>query len=867
MTRSVLKCMVYTCLWWSTSIHADEPKDEIATISPNVTQFLQTYCVKCHGSKRQSGDIRLDTMPMKISDGTVALQWQDILDVLNLGQMPPKSAVQPPKEVATSAIESLTANLLEARKRMTDTGGHIVIRRLNRRQYSRTIDDLFGVPVDITMLPEDASVDGFDTLGQAQNFSSLHLKRYLELGRKVLDQAYDFRKIRRYKPYEWIEQSEQRISRHIREEIPRLEKKVEKYTESIANGKKKQNFPRRAITQLELDLSRKFLSSPETKTGALIPFRGLVPNAWTSFNPNVQPGRYRVRVRCGIAADRPVDSFYMKVVRGQFRSKVPDSIDYYHITGTVKNPQVVEFFVDVDHIRSNRLEFSRRDIRPSRLKKYEEIRDYIFKYPQVAVFADDKRPDLWIDSIKLDGPLPRNEPALSSQSLFNNMEPKALDTPTARKLIERFAFEAFRHEKSDSGYIDLLTAIFEKSLKRGAKPIDALKDAFAVVLASPRFLFLEEPGSQLKKPRPLTDRELAIRLSYFLWSTQPDAELYRLAANGMLHKPEVLEKQVNRLLDSPRSDAFIETFASQWLELDRLDTIDPEVTTCNEYDDAVHRHSRREVFATLRSLLKNDGPVSDLLDARYVVVNGLLADYYGLEGVSGDAFRKVPLPIKSPRGGLLGQSAILTLTGTGTRTSPVERGAYILRKLLHRPPPPAPANVPMLNEETIGLRSIRETLTMHQSAPQCASCHRRIDPLGFALENFDPVGKWRTSVWSQAPKVTEKKKKKKDKSNKDLETDIHTRVKFPISSKGVMPDGVRTFDGPVELKKRIFEDREAFLRGMTEALMTYGLGRGIAFSDRPRVDGIVASTIKKKYGLRALIQEIVRSDVFTKRFP
>lgn len=833
---------------------AQEQQGTVAAISPDVTRYLKTYCVRCHGPQEQNADVRLDTMPVSIPDGTVALKWQDVLDVLNLGQMPPTGEARPPKEAETRAIEALTANLLEARKRLTDTGGHVVIRRLNRRQYARTIDALFGVPVDVSMLPEDATVDGFDTLGQAQSFSSLHLERYLEIGRRVLDQTYNFKS---HRPFKHVEQSESRIAKKIHEEIPRLEKKVENYAKSIADGRK-DHVQRREITKLEIELSRDYLDRSETQNGALIPFRGLVPNAWTSFNKSTRPGTYRVRVRCGIATDKPIDSFYMKVVRGEYRSKVPDAIDYYHITGTVAEPQTVEFTIDIDGIRSNRLEFSRRDIRPRRLARYDGIRDYIFKYPLVAHLADDKRPDLWIDAIELDGPLPRTEPTLSAKSLFDGKEPEGLDERSARQLIERFAFEAFRHETPDSGYIDRLMAIYATSLRRGASPIDALKDAFAVVLATPRFLYLEEPQPESGKARALTDRELAMRLSYFLWSAPPDAELYRLAEERKLHEPDVLTEQINRLLNSSRSNIFTETFASQWLELDRLKSIDPNGTSSPTYDDAVHRHSRREVVETIRFLLKEDRPVSDLLDSRYVVINSLLADFYGLRGVAGDDFRRVDLPADSPRGGLPGQSAVLTLTGTGVRTSPVERGAWVLRKLLHRPPPPAPANVPMLDEDSIGQKSIRDTLTMHQSAPQCASCHRRIDPLGFGLENFDAVGLWRTSVKVVTPP---------DESEDNGQIAEARYRTFPIDAKGVMPDGVRQFDGPSTLKQRLSEDREAFLHGLTEALMTYALGRTIAFADKPRVDQIVAATIEDDYRLRTLIHEIVRSDAFMMRSP
>lgn len=838
--RLLLLCLHLLLMTNGQFADAEDQQQAVTPISRNVTRYLKTYCVRCHGPDEQNADVRLDTMPTTIPDGTVALQWQDVLDVLNLGQMPPEGEPRPPKEQAAAAIEALTANLLEARERLTDTGGHVVLRRLNRREYRKTIDVLFGVPVDVSMLPDDATVDGFDTLGQAQSFSSLSLERYLDIGRRVLDQAYDFRAIKRRKPYHFVEESEKRISHELSKELPKLEQKIKQYDKSIGGGKKS-HIPRREITRLEVELTREYLDRAETQNGALVPFRGLSPYAWASFNGSVPVGTYRVRVRCGIAADKPVDSYYMKVVRGQYRSKVPDAIDYYHITGTTSEPQVVEFTVDVDHIRSNRLEFSRRDVRPQRLERYAEIRDYIFKFPKVAVFADNTRPDLWIDSIELEGPLPRTEPTLSAMSLFNNTQPKDLDSAGARKIIERFAFEAFRHQLPEPKYVDQLVAIFDASRARDVAPIDALKDALSVVLASPRFLFLDEPKESDER-RKLTDRELACRLSYFLWSAPPDEELYRLADAKRLHDPAVFAEQVDRIIASPRSAAFVETFSTGWLELDHLDRIDPEATPSPAYDDAVHRHSRREVFALFERLLRENRPATDLIDADYVVVNSLLADFYELEGVHGDEFRPVSLLADSPRGGLLGQSSILALTGTGQRTSPVDRGAYVLRKLLDRAPPPAPANVPTLNEEEIGSRSIRETLSIHQSNPQCASCHRRIDPLGFALENFDPVGRWRERVTN-------------------AEGD-----EFPIDPRGVMPDGKRTINGPTDLKRNIMEDRNHFLRGLTESLMTYALGRTIGFSDRELVDQIVATTAENHdYRLRSLVHEIIRSRAFQMR--
>lgn len=812
--------------------------NNVARISPAVTEFLKRHCIRCHGPDEQNAELRFDKFPETIPNDTVALQWQDVLDVLNLGQMPPEGVPRPPRDEAANAIEALTANLQEARKRLTDSGGHVVLRRLNRREYERTIDALFGVPVDVTMLPNDGKVGGFDTLGQAQGFSSLHLERYLDLGRRVLDRAYDFGGKSKPRPLEQHQEPE-KDNRKIAEEIPKLEQKIEKYNKSIAGGRK-QHIERRAITRFEVELSKKHLDRPETKSGVLIPFRGLNPSTFVRFGGNTSEGRYRIRVQCGVANEQPVDDLFLKVVRGEYRSKVPDAVDYFHVTGTVREPQVIEFDVEIDKIRSNRFSFERRNAEVEVVEKYAEARGYYFKYKDVQFLAEDERPNLWIDWIEMEGPLKEPERPLSAKSLFGDRDPAKSSAEGLREIIRRFAYEAFRHQEPDPKYLDGLWRIFTMSRDRGTEAGEALKETLAVVLASPRFLYLHEPETAGSKKRPLTDRELAVRLAYFLWSAPPDEELYRLAEEDRLRDSQVLARQVDRMIDSKRAAAFIETFPRQWLELDRLSAIDPEGTSVPEYDDAIHRRSEQEVYTFFGTLLREDLPATNLIDSDFLVTDALLADFYGIDGVKGDPFRKVDLPEGSVRGGLLGQSAILTLTGTGDRTSPVERGAFVLRKLLHRPPPPAPANVPMLNEETIGERSIRETLAIHQSKPQCASCHRRIDPLGFALENFDPVGRWRDEV-------------------------VSDNATFPIDPGGVMPDGERSFNGPVELKQRLLENRRDFLKGLTEALMTYALGRTVGFSDQETVDGIVAATAKQNESLRALVHEIVKNESFRMR--
>lgn len=827
-----LAAALFGLLWPNAAL----AKPAAAEVSPAVMQFVKSHCIRCHGPEEQNGSVRLDTIPTSIADATTALRWQDVLDALNLSQMPPEDEPQPAKQELADVLEALTADLTTARKRLTDTGGQVVLRRLNKREYARTIDALFGVPVDTNLLPEDGTVDRFDTLGQAHAFSSLHLERYLQLSRQVLDKVIvTDRKARPPRPVQQHTEPEGGVTRRMKEDLPKLVDRLGKLS-----GGADERALKQSIIEAERDLSQAYLDHPQTTSGVLVPFRGVSPSVWVTVGNKPQAGRYRVRVRCGVAAESPREDLFLQVVRAEYRALVADDVDCYQVTGTIAAPQTIEFTVDVDNVLSNRLTFQRRSGNLKTLPQFAKARDYYFKYRDVGELLEDTRPDVWIDWIEVDGPLPRSEPpALTAAVLFGKSDPKALEDEEAKAVIERFTFEAFRRQRPDPQYLDRLLAIYQASRAHGADSDVALKDALAVVLASPRFLYLYEPRAAGQAPRKLDDRELAVRLSYFLWSAPPDEELYRLAAEGKLRDPVALAQQVDRMVRHEHANHFVETFASQWLELDRL-TRDKLAAAANEqYDEAVQKDSRREVFAFFDTLLEEDLPVSNLLASDFAVVNGLMAQFYGLPGVAGDSFRKVPLPKDSVRGGLLGQSAILTLTGTGERTSPVERGVFVLRKLLHRPPPPAPANVPMLDEESVGARSIRDTLATHMTSAQCSSCHRRIDPLGFALENFDPVGKWRSDVAA---------------------TDGSTR--FPIDPRGVMPDGERQFASYLEMRQHLASERDAMLAGLTESMMTYALGRTVGFTDKEVVEQIVHETAKEGYGLRTLVTKIVQSQAF-----
>ncbi|NBY02009.1 MAG: DUF1592 domain-containing protein, partial [Planctomycetes bacterium] len=407
-------------------------------------------------------------------------------------------------------------------------------------------------------------------------------------------------------------------------------------------------------------------------------------------------------------------------------------------------------------------------------------------------------------------------------------------------IIETFAVRAFRDKAPHKEYLDKLVKLFDMRVKAGDKFETAIKEPLSVVLATPRFLYLGEPAKD-KDPRLLTPLEFASRLSYFLWSAPPDEALLALARSGELMKPDVLALQVDRMIDSSKSREFVHGFIYQWLRMDRLDFFQFNTQLYRDFDESTKAAARNEVFRTFEHILRMNSSVRDLLKADYVVINGLLANYYGIDGISGDEFRKVQLPDGSPRGGLLGMAAIMAMGSNGEVTSPVERGVWVLRFLLNDPPPPAPPAVPQLTRLEGKLLTTRERLLAHQEEPQCASCHRKIDPIGFGLENFNAVGKWRT--------VDSYEKKGVGKKN------------WTIDPSGAFHKG-QAFKDYFELRDIVASKPADFSRGLAEALIEYALGRPYGFSDEDLAAKIVAQAEKKEFAMREFIHELVKSKAF-----
>ncbi len=418
-------------------------------------------------------------------------------------------------------------------------------------------------------------------------------------------------------------------------------------------------------------------------------------------------------------------------------------------------------------------------------------------------------------------------------------ENAAGELPCARQILSNLARRAYRRPSNDTDLSDLLP--FYEAGRTESGFDTGIQKALERLLVSPQFLYRIErdpanvaPGT----PYKISDLELASRLSFFLRSSIPDEELLDLAARGQLHEPQVLERQTRRMLADARSDSLVNNFAAQWLYLRDVEGKDPDVLTFRNFDGTLRKAFERETELFLGSVLQEDRSVTELLTANYTFLNERLAKHYGIPNINGSYFRRVTLPANSPRGGLLGQGSILTLTSYPNRTSPVLRGKYVLENLLASPPPPPPPNIPALKTEGANegeTLSMREAMVRHRADPACAGCHARMDPIGFAMENFDAVGQWR----------------ERDNSN-------------PIDATGVFPDGTK-FSGIEGLKRTLVRDPEPFVTAVVTKLMMYAAGRNMQYYDAPAIRAVVRKSAEKNYTLSSLVLGVVESVPFQMR--
>jgi hypothetical protein len=457
-----------------------------------------------------------------------------------------------------------------------------------------------------------------------------------------------------------------------------------------------------------------------------------------------------------------------------------------------------------------------------------------------------KGPGLAVDWVEVEGPLLERWPPESTRRLLGEVDSKGGTLADAERLLRAFLPRAFRRPATDA-QIKAFTELVRSRLEKKASFEQALRVAYRAVLSSPNFLFLDE------KPGPLDDYALASRLSYFLWKSMPDQELLDLARDRKLRSGGELRKQVERMLQSPKAAALTEQFLGQWLDLRQLDATTPDKNLYPEFDDFLRYSMEKETCLFFEELLRRDLSLTNLVDSDFSMLNGRLARHYGIAGVEGPEFRKVKLPPGSHRGGVLTQAAVLKVTANGTTTSPVLRGLWVLRNVLGQSVPPPPADVPAVEPDIRGATSIRDQLARHRKLEGCAVCHQKMDPAGFALENFDVIGGWRDNYRSLG---------KGDKLDVKVNGQpVQYRNGPKVDAGDVLPDG-RRFKDVDEFKKLLLADPDQIARCVTEKLIVYATGTPIRPADRQAVAALVKSSRARQYGLRSLIHELVQNELF-----
>ena len=774
-----------------------------------VGPFFEAHCTRCHGEKKQKGDLRVDTLAHDFAAPLAAMHWGDIMDRISAAEMPPEEEAQPKADEAARVVEWIAAQLSEAEAARMATAERVSFHKLTRTEYTHTIHDLLGVTYDATDpsgLPDDPDWQGFERLGSVLTLSPSHVEKYLAAAETALNEVLAVGPQKMPEVTRWTA-----ADKSCRGDI----------TEALtAKG---------ILDKVRMDIV--------PNNGALNAYDLVVKTT----------GDYRVRVKVSglrpaggraarlriYAADlnrtlfeQDVDAPEDAPVTLEFRTHLPVGTHLMRIVNAVPGPNPEE-----------------RASRPLNSKPFFTMKDRLAW--QIKLTNDDGtplQPTLLLDWIEWEGPVHESWPTLAHQRIFFAGESATKDPAYAREILTRFATRAYRRPV-EAGEVERLVGLVENAQKLGDSFESAVKTGLLAVLCSKSFVYLVEGSPETSKAR-LTDWELASRLSYFLWSTMPDEPLLELARTGKLHERDTLRAEVHRMMQNPRALTFAESFPRQWLQLRRVGMFEPDKKIYPDYDAYLEKSMVGETTTFFREIVQRNLSLREFLDSDWTMLNERLAAHYDIGGVHGEAMQRVMLQPGDHRGGLLTQASVLSLTSDGTRHRPVHRGKWVLESITGKAPPPPPANVPAIKTSAPNepKTSLRAKLEAHKEDENCAACHRKIDPLGLAFDNYDAIGHWRTQ-----------------EAVRDGAGDNPT-----LDPSGELPDG-RKFADAAALKKLMTDDLDKFAAAFTEKLATYALRRRMAFADRPELKRIAEQTKPCDYQVATLIENLVLSELFQKR--
>ncbi len=771
--------------------------------------LLNQYCVTCHNTKLKTGGLALDQLDLhKVAPN--AETWEKVVRKLRAGMMPPAGAPRPDRH-ALDALAGAVEEALDGAAAANPNPGRAPLHRMNRGEYANAIRDLLGVDVDAaTLLPADDSSNGFDNIADVLGVSPALLERYVSAAAKISRLAVGD-----------PETAPLDVTYTVRGDLSQTETLDGLPLGTRGGTVVTHNFPLDGEYQIKLSLMK--LSFGQV------------------FGEGAEGQELEVTVngqRVKLYKLEPVPMFFMKAKAGAESKEEPLSDPSEERVKMAPNIHL-EFKLNA--------KAGPQTLGVAFLQKSYDANEDLVHRPGASTFDPNIGMQYGYDTVPhlarvdITGPYhatgPGDTPSRRRIFVCHPSGPSD-EIPCARKILSNLVRRAFRRAPADAD-IESLLGFYQQQRNKGGSFESGIEFALRRILADPEFVFRFEPTPADVPPNGtyrISDTELASRLSFFLWSSIPDDKLLNLAIQNKLHDPAVLERETRRMLADDRSHALTTNFAGQWLYLRDLKSSNPDGREFPDFDDNLRQAFQRETELLFESVVREDRPVLDLLDADYTFVNERLAKQYGIANVYGPDFRRVPVPSDARRG-LLGQGSILLVTSNANRTSPVQRGKWILENLLGSPPPLPPPNVPPLKENSgeAAATSVRERMEQHRANAACAGCHKIMDPIGLALENFDGVGGWRA-----------------------------VDSGFKIDASGQLVDGTRV-DGPSSLRTALLNRPEAFIGTMTEKLLMYAVGRETKYYDMPVVRAVMRDAAPDHYRFSELVLGIVKSPPFQMR--
>ena len=783
--------------------------------------FLVKHCVRCHGSQKEEGDLRIDQLSRDFKSGADTHHWAEALDKVNSGEMPPKNEKRPTQQEIAEFVIQLDAKMKEGRAARMAARPMVAHYRLSRKEYQNTVYDLLGVRYDPTKpgeLNEDTLWHGYERIGSELSLSPSHVDRYYHAAEVVLDRA------------SFVASAEARIVRKTAAEL------------RYGGGKEQQV----ALDRFGIKRPLRYLMFPGTTQQAF-------STNWLGKSGPEHSGLYKLRIQASGIRPPGGQTAHLSIGKRTSEETV-DGLIEFDITAQEDKPEVYEFEVFLE--MPAQLDFCVVATEVVDRRQGAAFRNalasrggYVFTHssetmllnPNAPQMFDDKGNGLFstvlLDWIEWEGPL------VSESELSRRRELLPADDATPEVVAEhlhRFAERAWRRPVKVEELEEYLKS-YREERDAGEKLLDAYRVAVQGVLTSRHFIYIVE-GEPVAREH-LTDSELATRLSYFLWSSMPDDTLFTAAKGGTLNG-DGLKKEVDRMLADGKASRFIDDFSRQWLQLHRVGMFPPDKKLYPTYDAWLEDSMRSEPVEFFREMFAKNLPIDGFIHSDWTVANARLCEFYGLPESKTGSFERVSLKPEDRRGGLLTMGAVLGLTSDGTRHRPVHRGVWLSEVVLGKTPPPPPANVPAIEPPTpqSPKATLRQKIEAQRNDANCAACHAKLDPLGLAWDNYDAIGQWRTH----------------EKIVAGVGNDP------VINAAGEMPDG-RAFKDSTEFKQRLLEDRDELARAFIDHLCTYGLRRALSFDDQDDLNAIQAEAKKSQYRIKDIVRAVAMSELMRKR--